>query len=85
MEFHPFAIFLLVFIGVGITVSIFTARWYYEFKTAKKWLSVKGKIIESKIWFNTVGIEVGEPRFDISIKYKYSVNGKQYTHRRKIK
>ncbi len=65
MDIHPFAVFLLIFIATGTAVSVFAIRWFYEFKTANKWLSVEGEIIESKIRFHTVGIEVGKPRFNI--------------------
>lgn len=84
---NPFAILCFIAICCGVTVCIVSLRRYREFKTVREWIATQGEIIESNVRFSTSGSSegsLGTPRYDIHVRYKYAVDGKEYACRRRV-
>lgn len=62
----------LIFITIGLLITLYAFYEYYRSKKTTNWISTKGEILKSQLIRNLSDIETGET-YECRVEYKYKV------------
>lgn len=77
MDIYNLIASVLVIIGVGIIVKIFSILYFYKV-TIKKWNKTEGKVLESEIIYFRSQTDADTEGWKHKVVYKYIVNHQEY-------